>query len=408
MKRLVLGVAVMTMFAAGVPTGTAVAAVEADAPDHVVHAGAKDPTDPLSAHMFESYFPRRLRVHKGDRVRWEWPNQGNGAQAFHTVTFGNPDELPYARADEVAGTLAFDERTFFTSGCGRKNQPVCVISSPGQLVSSGTPIQHAAGGVPEPFDAVIDLPQGTYDYFCTLHHPAMQGTVEVVDDDTSAHNPKPEDYTAQIAAEADAADAKFAELAQPTVVNENGRRVWTVHAGGNTHGDVRVSTETFLPASLQIAPGDTVRWKMGGTAHTVTFPDTSKGQGPPQHLMLNCEFDAPGSGAPGVPAIATVGAAGVPWCPPGGTMEMALTPLAAEEQRAPGDAVVSPGTVHNSGIMIEGRLPDRMRGAPAGSGEHFPSEFEATFPVPGTYTYRCLIHWNFMAGTVTVAGSDLP
>jgi plastocyanin len=87
-------------------------------------------------------------------------------------------------------------------------------------------------------------------------------------------------------------------------------------------------------------------------------------------------------------------------------MEATLTPLAAEQQRAPDDAVVSPATVHNSGIMIERRLPDRMRGRPAGSGKHFPSEFEATFPVPGTYTYRCLIHWDFMAGTITVAGSD--
>ncbi len=146
------------------------ATVAADAPDHVVHAGAKDPTDPLSMHMFEGYYPRDVRVHKGDRVRWEFPNQGELAQAFHTVTFGDIDTAPYARADEIPGTLAFDERAFFTTGCGRAGQPVCVISSPEQFVSSGTPIQHMAGvGKIQPFDAVIDLPEGKYSYFCTLH-----------------------------------------------------------------------------------------------------------------------------------------------------------------------------------------------------------------------------------------------
>jgi plastocyanin len=40
-----------------------------------------------------------------------------------------------------------------------------------------------------------------------------------------------------------------------------------------------------------------------------------------------------------------------------------------------------------------------------GSGMHFPSQFEATFPVPGTYTYRCLIHQGFMGGSITVGGT---
>ncbi len=141
---------------------------------------------------------------------------------------------------------------------------------------------------------------------------------------------------------------------------------------------------------------------MGGTAHTVTFPDTSAGKGPPQHLTLNCEFDQPASGALGVPAIGSAGAAGLPWCPPGGSTEMTLTPFAARAYRARSDAVTSPGTLHNSGIMIVGDLPERMRGRPPRSGEHFPSQFEATFTVPGTYSYRCLIHWELMAGSITV------
>ena len=86
---------------------------------------------------------------------------------------------------------------------------------------------------------------------------------------------------------------------------------------------------------------------------------------------------------------------------------MTMTPL-ANQQRAPGDAVVSPATLHNSGIMIRGALPERLRGRPAGSGNLFPTEFEATFPVPGTYNYRCLMHWDFMAGSITVGGGPRP
>lgn len=395
--------AILLVVSSALVLPTVPAAVAAAKPDHIVHAGAKDPTDPRSAHMFESYFPKQLRVHRGDLVRWEFPNQGNGAQAFHTVTFGNADDAPYVRADEAPGTLAFHEKAFFTTGCGRTGQPVCVISSTGKLVSSGTPIQHSAGlGKIQPFDAVIDLPVGTYTYFCALHHPAMQGTIEVVADTVELHNPKPEDFTDELAAHANQADAEFAAQARPTVVNERGRRVWTVDAGGSTDGDVRVVTEAFLPSSLEIRAGDTVRWVMDGTAHAVTFPDTTSNP-PPQHLTLNCELDEPAAGAPGVPAIATAGALplGLRWCPAGANIEMALTPLAANQYRAPNDAVV-PGALHSSGIMIGAHQRERMRGRPPASGVRFPSQFEATFPVPGTYIYRCMIHWQFMAGSITV------
>ena len=377
-------------------------AVAANAPDHVVHAGAKDPTDPLSAHMFETYFPKNLLVHRGDRVRWEFPGQGNGAQAFHTVTFAkDAAATSYVRVDEAPGTLAFDERTFFTTGCGRPGQPVCVISDTEKLVSSGTPIQHSGGmDKNHPFDAVIDLPVGTYSYFCALHHPNMTGTIEVVPDDVPTNNRKPAEFTGGIAEHVHHANAEFAAQARPTVVNEKGRRVWNVYAGGSTDGDVRVVTEAFLPSTLEIRAGDRVRWEMDGTAHSVTFPDFSMGQGPPQHLTLNCEFDLPAKGAPGVPVVGIVGAAGLPWCPPGGALEMSLTPIAAEQQRAPDDEV-TPGVLHNSGIMIGAHQTERMRGRPPGSGAFFPSTFEAAFPVPGTYAYRCTIH-PFMGGSVTV------
>jgi plastocyanin len=399
-KRMLIALAIAVLMAP--ITALPGRAAEPDPPDHIVHAGAIDPRDPRSMHMFEGFFPGRLQVHRGDHVRWLFPNQVHIAQAFHTVTFGDPSAVPYVRADEAPGTLAFDERAFFTTGCGRPGQPVCVISSRSKLVSSGTPLQHFGDvGKIQPFDAVIDLPVGTYTYFCTLHHPKMVGTIEVVPDDVELRNRKPSDYSRELAKHAAHADATFAALAQPALSTADGRRVWTVHAGAGTTGAVRVSTEAFLPASLSIRAGDTVRWVMGGTAHAVTFPDTTLGR-PPLHLTLNCEFDEPASGALGVPLIAAGGPQGLPWCPPGGSAEMTLTALAASEVHAHDDAVVSPATVHSSGIMIHGALPERMRGRPAGSGAHFPSVFEATFPVAGTYTYRCMIHSDFMTGSITV------
>ena len=355
--------------------------------------------------MFEAFFPNHLRVHRGDLVRWEFPNQGNGAQAFHTVTFAkDPAETSFVRGDEVPGTLAFDERTFFTTGCGRPGQAVCVISDTKELVSSGTGIQHSDGlGKNHPFDAVIDLPVGTYSYFCALHHPTMTGTIEVVPDHVPTANRKPADFTAESAEHVHHANAEFAAQARPSVVNEKGRRVWTVDAGGSTDGDIRVVTEAFLPSSLEIRAGDTVRWVMDGTAHTVTFPDTTSNPPLPQHITLNCETDGRATGAPGIPLIGAAGATPVkpPWCPPGTKIEMAVTPLAAIQTRAPNDEVV-PGVVHNSAIMIGAHQTERMRGRPPASGARFPSQFEATFPVPGTYTYRCIIHWQFMGGSITV------
>ncbi|HVE92320.1 MAG TPA: hypothetical protein VNE62_08480 [Actinomycetota bacterium] len=409
MKRVLLAVVVTALLApthaVSAPLVEPRAAVQADGPDHLVHAGTVDPTDPTGIYQYEAYFPRQLSVHKGDWVRWEFPDQGNGAVAFHTVTFGNPDEITYARGDEVPGTLAFDEESFFSSGCGRTGLPVCRISSPGQVVSSGTPILHNSGpGKVHPFDAIVDLPQGTYSYFCALHHPLMQGTIQVVDDDVALNNRKPQDFVAEITAATVEAKKQFAEISdKPKLeIEEGGRRVWTIAAGArsNTTG-IPVVAEEFLPSAARpIEPGDTVRWVMGGTAHTVTFPE-ARG---PAHITLNCEFDGAATGAPGVPGIGVGGIVpGMSACPPGGSIEMGMTELGANQQRAPND-VVAPGTFHNSGIMIGGNLPERMRGRPPGSGTHFPSEFEATFPYPGTYTYRCIIHAGFMGGTITVKG----
>jgi plastocyanin len=379
-------------------------AVSADQePDHLVHAGALA-DDPLKPYDFQDYFPRHLKVHRGDRVRWEFPMPTSVDLAFHTVTFAKAaEDVPLTRADELPGTLAFVEKAFFSTGCGRPGQPVCVISKIDEVVSSGTPVLHrtADGGI-ETFDAVIDLPPGIYHYFCTIHDPVMRGTVEVVPDHVPLNNPRPQDFEAEIDELAAEADALVARLSRPTAVDDGSRRVWTVHAGARTRSRGGIGIVGFLPASLRITAGDTVRWVTGDSHHGVMFPDTGS-QLPSPFFALNCEADAPDGGAPGVPMLGLLEIFG-PGCPPGSAPEASYTPVATTPVLAPGSAVTSPLTVHSSGIMSDPTAPDRFRGRPAGSGVDWPAEFEASFPLSflDSFAYRCQVHQELMGGSVTV------
>jgi plastocyanin len=402
--RPLCAAAVITMLLATVVAVPGIAS-EDDAPDHLVHAGAVA-DDPLKPYSYWEYFPRDLTVHQGDRVRWEFPVGELFDTAFHTVTFAaDPEEVPWLRRDEVPGTFAFDERSFFSSGCGRPGQPVCVLTDPDKFVSSGTPIGRAGDAGIEPFDAVVDLPPGTYSYFCTIHHPAMQGTIEVVEADVDIDNPAPEDFADLIAELTAEADALAAELSQPTPVDVDGQRVWTVHAGARTRDEGGgVGIIGFLPASLSVRAGDEVRWLSRGEGDGVVFPDPGPLPTPLSFFSFNCEPDEPDGGAPGIPLIGWAALVSGGGCPAGSSLEMVATPHAVEPSRAPGNAVVTPTTFHNSGVMIPPDRPERLRGKPQGSGEHLPSEFDASFPVPGTFPYRCQLHWDMMGGSITVQG----
>lgn len=400
-RRLVL--VALVLAALTLPAAHSAAKTAADEPDHLVQVGALA-DDPLKMYEYQDYFPRHLKVHRGDRVRWDFPMRTSENLAFHTVTFAkDAKDVPLVRADELPGELAFHENAFFSTGCGRPGQPVCVISKVDQVVSSGTPVLHrsADGGI-ETFDAVIDLPPGVYHYFCTIHDPVMGGTIEVVPDAVPLKNPRPEELEAEIDKLAAEADVLAAKLSKPTSVDDGGRRVWTVHAGARTRSRGGIGILGFLPASLRVAAGDTVRWVTGDSVHGVTFPDTGS-QLPSSFFGLNCDADAPSGGAPGVPMAGVLELFG-PGCPAGSTPEVVLTAAATTPVLAPGGAVISPSTVHSSGMLAYATAPDRLRGRPAGSGEHWPVEFEASFPLAflDSVAYRCQVHQDLMGGSITV------
>lgn len=402
-RRRRLHVLVVLVAALGLAAGPTAADVAPARPDHRVQVSALA-DDPLKRYEYQDYFPRHLKVHRGDRVRWEFPIRDSENLVFHTVTFAKAaTDVPLVRADELPGALAFEEKAFFSTGCGRPDQPVCVISKRDQVVSSGTPVLHRtpSGGI-ETFDAVIDLPPGTYEYFCSIHDPAMRGSIEVVPDGVALKNLRPQAFAAHIDALAAEADALAARLSKPTAVDRGAQRVWTVHAGARTRSRGGVAVLGFLPASLRVAPGDTVRWVTGDGVHSVTFP--SPGSSPPSSFFsLDCDPDAPARGAPGVPLLGLLALFG-PGCPAGSAPEVTLTPAATKPATAPGGAVTSPLTVHSSGLLADRTAPDRLRGRPAGSGAHWPSEFEARFPLAflDSLTYRCEVHQDIMGGSVTV------
>lgn len=120
--------------------------------------------------------------------------------------------------------------------------------------------------------------------------------------------------------------------------------VLVVRAGMNDADDPTIAVTEYLPESVTVSPGTTVRWKLDGPEpHSVTFMPT--GQTPP----------------------------------PPNEAEPLFAPTAPEGP-VDGSALV------NSGLVPLG--PD-------------PATFEVSFDRPGTFTYSCVIH-PLMTGTVTV------
>jgi len=388
------------------------AADAADAADHVVQVGAVQPDG--APYSYTRFYPKTVEVHRGDTVEFRMPTGPNTADTqFHTVTFSPASDDPqpgWFRPDEAPGTFAFNEAVLAGTGCGRGDEPACVLSGEeGEFFSSGSPADanwaHSDGTM-RPFRVKVDAPEGEYSFRCLIHD-GMTGTVQVVDDDAAVANPSAADIEAEVAEDTAAADALVAresEQAPPTI--ENGRRVWTVKTGART-ADAHVDVLSYFPGTAQIAAGDEVRF-VAVEPHTVTFPAAAVGPklGPTPipwgtgggAFLPACDMDGPATGAPGVllMPVATP-------CPDGSTFELMMPPWMTSGQPAVADTVATPATIHNSGLILPAHAPEFQRGLPKGSGRHFPAEFRAVFPASGTFAYGCSLHAAIgMRGGVTV------
>src|SRR3954447_18424375 len=126
-----------------------------------------------------AFYPRALRIHTGDVVRWDW-------RGFHTVTFpvrgkGSPplalldQKLPVSGLNDAAGNPFW-----FNGQPNVALNPVAVQPSSGRsyngsaVIGTGVP----QGRKPKPFAMRFRRP-GVFLYYCTVH-PGMRGTVRVL------------------------------------------------------------------------------------------------------------------------------------------------------------------------------------------------------------------------------------
>lgn len=387
------------------------AAATTPARTHTVTMGAVDPSLPDATprppatagrtDRFEylAYYPDTVRVHRGDTVHFR-------RDGFHTVTFSAPGERRsgWVRRDEAEGTSAEGSAAPSHPTCGSADQPACVVSSKTRSLNSGW----------QDLRVKVDLPVGTYSYYCLLH-AGMEGAVEVVPTTTPLPPPRAVEAArrAQVATDTAAGAALLDASQEPRATPVDGRMRWTVKAGDITP-DGRVAILRFLPSNLQVAPGDEVAFVVPGErvppgraeasteVHTVTFPNdpSAQGFGMLRYFDPRCDADGPTEGRPGAPATH---ASLVTGCPPGTTAELVFHPWAWRSPlRARGDAVTTPVTAHDSGLLVPWRAACRTSCDPW-SGKRFASRSVAVFPNEGTFGYICLVHPEMgMAGAVTV------
>lgn len=379
--------------------------------------------------------------------------------ALHPET-DTGDHLAGWRWDET-GQKAIDESMMFGHGRGDPSdecglgphfhldaQAPCILSSTDEEVSSSLWDQFFSMGTTDTFRTVIDLKPGLYRYHCKIH-TSMEGYVEVLPPDEAPANPSHRDVDAEIAADYAEAQSVFEELSDPSDAYDHENRRWTVRVGTQTD-DRSVAIEQFLPSRITVRKGDTVHYVAEtDEPNSVTFPGGRQFEGmtlpngdridgkytDPQGgfsatgecdvhsctgdiaapwgmvglaFVWNCDADGRAAGAPGtlpyVPVATAQRTKSAHGCIAGGFPEIVSLPWYGDQQRAPGDLVLSEKTFHNSGTMLDPDLPDwyrTVRAAGPFPTATFPHTFDAKFPNEGTFKYFCSAH-EFMNGTVVV------
>lgn len=148
----------------------------------------------------------------------------------------------------------------------------------------------------------------------------------------------------------------------------------------------------FFPQSVRVRQGDTITWRLSGDeVHTTAFV-----AGTAADKATGGIQDPLGPGGQTIPGFAAP-------IPGGGPTDVMLHPQLAFPTRAPGAPIesYSGSGFLNSGVLL--KQPLEPGAAPNDT-------FSVTFPAAGTFPYVCLVHPNYMIGTVEVVppGADAP
>jgi plastocyanin len=364
------------------------------------------------ADVFAKYFPHRLTVRQGDTAVFKQAWNGEA----HTVSFGtmletigkdawayidkeqNPPQSVFDASQKAIETIPFmvgQDNVVHQNGA----QPCYVdtgvpptdVNTPcpkrAQPAFTGRQAFYSSGFIPyegtdrnNTFRVPIaaDATPGTYHYICLFHGPGMNGTLTIVSKGASI--PTQAEVNKKAQAEIDA-------FAKPLVTSFNEAKKGHfptklpsykfVIAGygapnlNDPHGYGSVSE--FLPKTVDIKVGDTLRWLVVGDLHNMAFDV-------PKYFP---EFTVAKDGA-------------VSWNPDavGAVNSAAL----GQSQSGPGPPPkevfpqITDGGKYDGSHFISSGL---------GGGGGADIGYSLTFTKAGTYQYACLIH-PLMVGTVIV------
>jgi plastocyanin len=314
----------------------------------------------------QAFFPQEITINAGDAIYFEFPTPPGA----HTVTFLSGQEVPPIFIPDEAGA---------TPVASPPAGPPKLIINPDAAFPSGGNTYDGTGFVNSGLD-LIRLPSdppymltfttpGTFAYQCIPHGIVMKATVIVQEVDAA----RPEDQAAadargeqERAALIEEGKAEIAEYAEATATaRDDGSTLWEVAAGV---GEGQARVYQFLPNTLEIKAGDTVRWVNHSKTepHTVTF--VGAGEEQPEDVFIEPQ--------------------------PSGPPKIVQNPLTLFPQ---GGQVYSGEGYVNSGFLGE------LNGEPLPGG----TAYELTFDTAGEYRYYCILHSSGpegpgMAGSITV------
>jgi plastocyanin len=303
------------------------------------------------------FFPDGVTIHAGDSIRFV-------PTSFHTVDFPAKGKQPtplLVPAPAISGANDAAAAPFWFNGqpSVQFNPAVLQPNYGNKLtytrangIQSGLPI------APKPKPMTVKFPKtGTYTYYCDVH-PGMKGTVRVLAKSRTIPTAK------QDKAKLDAKVAKALKVATAlpkTTVAPN-----TVDVG--EAGSDGVEYFGFLPGTLTVPAGTTVKFQMAAKSREVHTASTGPGdpeKDPTSYLgSIAASFSSPApfDGRAIYPSDSAL---------------VSLTP-----------------SLHGNGFWSSG-LMDSLSSGP------LPASNSVTFGAPGTYQFYCLVH-AFMHGTVVV------